>query len=67
MKPGDLVQVRKGSPGQGDIGVVIERVWNLGGDTNFAVMFPYGIRNCCALGLKRIEENQGRVVSDETR
>ena len=54
MRPGDLVQVRKGVQGQGDIGVVIcevESQWNTG--FLLQVMFSDGLRDCHTSNLQK--------------
>ena len=66
MQSGDLVQVRRGCRGEGQIGVIIERDWKWGSDMDFIVMFHDELRTHCGLNLKRIEDSSVKESLDET-
>ena len=54
MKPGDLVQLRKGVHGQGDIGIVIGPVEeSRGWAPLLEVLFPDGPRYCHPSNLQK--------------
>jgi len=53
MKPGDLVQLRKGVLGQGEVGVVLGPVGGTGWDkNNIEVLFHEGPASCHPANLR---------------